>query len=355
MGHWAIIGGGNGGQAFAGYISLKGQDVKIFDVFQETIDKLNTLGGVTLQGNSDVTGFGKILCATTDIKEALDGAKVVMVVLPSLYHIDIAKKMAPYIKDNQVILLHPSASLGTIAVDKALKDAGCKANYILATTNTLLFACRASEVGTVEVYGQKKELDVSATHTSLNNKVKEAIIDIFPQSNFVDIVYTSLTNVNAIVHPAPSILNIARIESGVDWYYYTDFTPTIGKCVDALDAERMKIAKAYGLKMDTLVDFYKTIYETKGDNAYEIMRNCEGYIGIKGQKTIRTRYVLEDIPNSLVSFRTLAEIAGIEVPTTDAMIKLCYALVDGIVEGRTRENLGLQNVSKEDFIKSYRG
>lgn len=354
MKHWAIIGGGNGGQAFAGYISLKGQNVKIFDVFQETVDKLNSLGGVNIKGQSDVSGFGNILCATTDIKEVLDDAKVIMVVLPSLYHVDIAKKMAPYIKDGQVILLHPSASLGTIEVDKALKDAGCKAKYILATTNTLLFACRAVEVGNVEVYGQKKVLDISATHTSLNDKVKEAVIDIFPQSNFVDIVYTSLSNVNAIVHPAPSILNIARIESGVDWYYYTDFTPTIGKCVDALDKERMQIAGAYGLKMDNIVDFYKQIYDTEGDNAYEVMKNCKGYIGIKGQKTIKTRYILEDIPNSLVSLRTLAEIAGFEVPVMDSIIKLCYALVDGIIEGRTRKKLGLENITKEEFIKSYK-
>ena len=56
----AIIGAGNGGQAFAGYLSLHGREVKIFDVVQATVDRLTELGGVTLSGNSDVTGFGKI-------------------------------------------------------------------------------------------------------------------------------------------------------------------------------------------------------------------------------------------------------------------------------------------------------
>lgn len=354
MGHWAIIGGGNGGQAFAGYLSLKGETVKIFDVFQETVDKLNKLGGVKIEGNVDVSGFGKILGASTDLKTVIDGAKIIMVVLPSLYHIDMAKKMAPLLKDDQIVLLHPSASLGPIEFDKALKDAGCKVNYIVATTNTLLFACRALEVGVVQVYGQKTFIDVAAYPSSKNDIVKKAIIDIFPQSNFVDVIHASLTNLNSIVHPAPSILNIARIESGMDWMYYTDFTPTIGKCVDELDVERLKIGKAYGIELESVVDIYKRMYTTKGDNSYEVMKNCEAYMGIKGQSSIRTRYVLEDVPNSLVPYRTLAEIAGFEVPLTDAIIKLSYAIVDGIIEGRTAKKLGLENVSKDEFIKMCR-
>ena len=55
----AIIGAGNGGQAFAGYLSLHGREVKIFDVVQATVDRLTELGGVTLSGNSDVTGLAK--------------------------------------------------------------------------------------------------------------------------------------------------------------------------------------------------------------------------------------------------------------------------------------------------------
>ena len=37
----AIIGGGNGGQAFAGWLALRGYKTRLFDVVQETCDKLN--------------------------------------------------------------------------------------------------------------------------------------------------------------------------------------------------------------------------------------------------------------------------------------------------------------------------
>lgn len=63
---FAIIGAGNGGQAFAAYLSLKGHSVKIYDVSQKTVDILQEKGGVLLEGNSDVVGFGKIMLASTD-------------------------------------------------------------------------------------------------------------------------------------------------------------------------------------------------------------------------------------------------------------------------------------------------
>lgn len=71
----AIIGAGNGGQAFAGYLSLLGRTVKIFDVVQNTVDKLTKLGGVVLEGHSDVTGFGKIELASTDIGKDYGGVR----------------------------------------------------------------------------------------------------------------------------------------------------------------------------------------------------------------------------------------------------------------------------------------
>ena len=96
--HIAIIGAGNGGQAFAGYLSLLGERVRIFDVVPQTVQGLNERGGVLLEGNSRYTGFGKIERATGDMGEAVEGAKLILVVLPALYHGDMARKMAPYSK-----------------------------------------------------------------------------------------------------------------------------------------------------------------------------------------------------------------------------------------------------------------
>lgn len=353
----AIIGAGNGGQAFAAYLALHGHRVKIFDVVQKTVDELNRLGGVELTGHADVSGFGKIELASTDIGKVMEDAEVILVVLPSLYHRSMAKAMAPYLKDGQYVILNPNASLGTVEFRKELDDCGVTADITLGCTATLLFACRADRVGHVIVAGQKTGFTASTHPSSRNAAAAEKFKDIIPQFDFCeDIIRVSLDNLNAFMHPAPTLLNTGRIESGVEFEYYLGMTPSQGAVVDALDKERMAIGEAFGVHIRTLVDEYKHIYDTKGDNIYEVCTNAvNDYKGIKGQTTLRTRYVLEDIPCSLVAIQTLGQIAGVPTPTADAVVALARVMLPELEEGRTLKNLGLEGKTKEEFISMCRG
>lgn len=352
----AIIGAGNGGQAFAAYLSLHGYEVKIYDVEQETVDILTEKGGVQIDGNSDVTGFGKIVLASTDIGKVMEGAKIILIILPSLYHKDMAKKMAYHLRDGQYVVLNPNSSLGTIEFRKQLDDCGCKADITLACTATLLFACRAVEVGHVVVAGQKRSFTASTYPSKKNEEAKAVFANVLPQFNFCeDILRVSLDNLNAFMHPGPTILNTGRIESATPFEYYLNMTPSQVKFVEALDKERMEIAKAYNVNCRTLKEEYLAIYETHGDTLYEVVTNCEGYHGIKGQTTLKTRYILEDIPCSLVAIKTMGQIAGVKTPCINAIVVLARALVDDIEEGRTAKNLGLEQITKEAFIKLCRG
>ena len=94
---WAIIGGGNGGQAIAGHLSILGEKVRLFDVVQATVDAINEKGGIQL--HHAVEGFGKLEFATTSMEQVLDGAEIVMMVLPSLHHEAMARQMVPFLKD----------------------------------------------------------------------------------------------------------------------------------------------------------------------------------------------------------------------------------------------------------------
>lgn len=349
---FAIIGAGNGGQAFAAYLSLKGHAVKIYDVSQKTVDTLQALGGVKLEGNADVTGFGKIDLASTDLGAVIHGTDIVMVVLPSIYHKDIAEKMAPYLEDGQYVLLNPVAGLGIVEVKNALEAKGCQANIHLGCTSTLLFACRAVEVGRVAVSGQKDAFSAAALPASENALFADLFADICPQFHFAyDAIRVTLDNLNALVHPGPTLLYTGRIESGIDFEYYRDFTPSQGKLVEVMDKERMAIAEAFGIPVRTALDEYCTMYPTHGHNVYEAIHNCPGYDGIKGQKTLRTRYILEDIPFALEAIKAMGQVAGVKTPCIDAVITLARSIVDDVAEGRTAKNLGIDGMSKEEFLK----
>ena len=260
--------------------------------------------------------------------------------------------MAPYLEDGQYVLLNPVAGLGIVEVQNALKAKGCTAKIHLGCTSTLLFACRAVEVGRVAVSGQKESFSAAALPASENQIFADVFADIFPQFDFAyDAIRVTLDNLNALVHPGPTLLYTGRIESGIDFEYYRDFTPSQGKLVEAMDKERMAIADAFGIPVRTALEEYCTMYPTHGNNVYEAIHNCPGYDGIMGQKTLRTRYILEDIPFALEAIKAMGQVAGVQTPCIDAVITLARAIVDDVAEGRTAKNLGIDGMSKEEFLK----
>ena len=78
-------------------------------------------------------------------------------------------------------------------------------------------------------------------------------------------------------------------------------------------------------------------------------RAVSSYTGIKGQKTMRTRYLMEDIPYSLVALQTMGQVAGGPTPCISAVITVARAIIPEMDEGRTRKNLGLEGVDKVVF------
>ena len=52
------------------------------------------------------------LLVTSDMGEALEKAQVIMVVVPSSAHADIARAAAPHLKDGQIVILHPGRTCG---------------------------------------------------------------------------------------------------------------------------------------------------------------------------------------------------------------------------------------------------
>ena len=78
------------------------------------------------------------------------------------------------------------------------------------------------------------------------------------------------------------------------------------------------------------------------------------YAEVKGQKTLYTRYLLEDIPMGLVPMVYLGNLLGIEVPRMEIVVKLGELLTgkDLTTSGRTLENLGLSGMTV-DQIRAY--
>jgi opine dehydrogenase len=175
----------------------------------------------------------------------------------------------------------------------------------------------------------------------------------FPQYRPVaNVLVTGLTNGNAMMHPAPTLLNAGRIESQSSFEYYSEgITPSIARVVEAIDSERLAVAKALDVRVPSMEEWYTACYGVTGEDLYSQVQQVKAYEGIKGPTTLNTRYLFEDIPTGLVPLSLLGQAMGVATPAMEAVVTLGNALLrrDFWREGRSLEKLGLAGKGPEEI------
>ncbi len=193
---------------------------------------------------------------------------------------------------------------------------------------------------------QKKEVSLAAIPSIRTMEVIAKLNDAYPQFTPArDVIETSINNYGAIFHPAPTLLNSGHIERGEPFEYYTEgITPSIGKFLEKMDSERMKLGTLLNVNTLSAKDWLEYSYGAKGDSLYEAIQNNPGYKGLQAPKGLNIRYIYEDVPYSLVPMSSLAKQFGLETPPAiDSIIRIAELItgIDFYNEGRTVERLGL--------------
>ena len=349
----AIIGAGNGGQAFAGYLSIAGYKTSLYDIDVEKIEAIKKIGGISLEGR--IKGFGRINIITTDIAEAVKEAEIIMVTTVANAHRAVATSLAPFLNDGQIVVLNPGRTCGALVFKQALKSAGCSKRIYLGEAQTLVYACRVIENGRVNVIGVKDEVLLSGLPASDTDYILTKLNPIFPCFKKADnVLRTSLENIGAIFHPCVLLFNAATIERNDVFWFYRDMTEQVAGFIEKFDAERLAVGKAYGVDLLSVKDWIKFAYkDTMGDTLCERMKNNPAYHDIKSPSTIFTRQLTEDIPTGVLPIMQLGKAAGVQTPLLESMINICEALLnmDLHTKGRSLKNLGLEGMNKDEIIK----
>src|SRR5512139_2468180 len=98
--NFAVIGAGHGGKAMAAHLALMGFKVSLYNRTASHVDVIKKRGGIELEGAEGVPhGFGKLERVTSNIGEAIRNVNVVMVVVPSSAHAEIAAAMASHLRN----------------------------------------------------------------------------------------------------------------------------------------------------------------------------------------------------------------------------------------------------------------
>lgn len=353
----AIIGAGNGGTAIAGYLASIGTQVHLCDLFPDYLKGIQAEGGITMTLDG-VTSKHSISMVTASLEEAIQGVKLIMVVTPSFTHKMIAEACYSALSDGQIIVLNPGRTGGAVEFLSAIRAKGCTADVTIAEAQTLVYSCRKTGPASVEIYGVKKELSLGAFPANRTQMVLDALNPLYPQ--FVpakNCLETSLSNIGALFHPAPVLLNIGRIETDPDGflYYWEGISPSAAVLINGIDAERQAVAAAYGVAILSAEEWMLQSYDTYGDNLHDLIQHNKAYGGIKAPSTIEARYVTEDVPMSLVPISELGKIADVPTPNIDAVIQLTSTIYrrDFRTQGRNAKNLGLDGMTKEEVARFF--
>jgi len=179
---FTVIGAGHGGKAMAAHLALMGYPVTLYNRTPENIKTIKARKGIELESfPGGPHGFAKLKKCTSDLKEALSDAHVVMVVVPSSAHREIAQNCAPYLVDGQIIILHPGRTCGAIEFAKVLRDANCSAQVIVAEAETFIYDSRSIGPAHVRIFSIKDAVPLAALPATHTHKVLDIINEAYPQ------------------------------------------------------------------------------------------------------------------------------------------------------------------------------
>ncbi|MBC7339483.1 MAG: NAD/NADP octopine/nopaline dehydrogenase family protein [Firmicutes bacterium] len=417
---FAVLGAGNGGQAMAAHLASQGWDVVLYNRSPGRLRELLEHGALEVSGTVDARvpvrayaqggwghsepdgepgrvrggggpgavnvagdrpgrerGPGRLESSRAAGAGAVSGgggragtvwvtgslgeaarARVLMVTVPATGHADLGHGLAPHVREDQVLVLNPGRTLGALDMERALRAGGCRELPVVAEAQSLLYAARVVGLGHVHIFSIKQRVPLAALPAWQTPRVLALLREAFPQFVAAEtVLHTSLDNIGAIFHPAPVLLNLARVEGGEPFdHYHQGITPAVARVLEALDGERLSVAAALGIGLPTAREWLREAYGVDGPDLHRALQENRAYRGIRAPTDLDTRYLWEDVPTGLVPLASLGELAGVPTPTMRSLIHLASLVhgVDYFRHGRTLGRMGLGGLAVADLLDYVR-
>lgn len=323
-----IVGAGHQGLAMAAHFALNKESVRIWNRTEAHIKRI--IDSKTIKCEGVVKGTAHIEKASTSIREVL--TDTIFVTAPSSAHRDIARILAPVLLPNTFVYLNPGRTFGAIDFWETLRRCGCRNFPIIVEAQSIVYTCRRLEEDLSHIYALKNDVEMAYIGKCSKEEVIARIpVCIRERYRMVSsVLETSLGNIGMILHCAPVLLNTGWIESKKHafYYYYDGISPSVGNLLEKMDRERMQVANCAGVNTFSLIEWFHSTYNVKGSSIYECIQNNDYYKEIDAPKSLKHRYLEEDIPNGLVPIEYLAISMGVQVPTISLIINLAQEMLD---------------------------
>lgn len=383
----AVLGAGGIGKLFAADSVLGGQDVILCDI--EPFAKVTLAhleNGFRIHGNQftrygfrreGTAFFNKV---TTNLKEAMDAADLIIVAVPAVGHAAFFAQMIPYLRDGHIIHIFPD-NYGTLRFRKAMREANCNKKVVVGGWSSAPFGSRIDKEGpyilpstrityrAITLRGAALPMaDQDVFMESIKYlRAMDAVTTGDGPTNADTVMDTGFSNVNPILHCPAVILGTGTIENyGVvygddkkDFSIYCHvYSPTVSKVQYAVYQEECAVAKAMGVGIQSFREeqFYSRSNilgpEYMGDDmAIPFDEQYEMAMGT-GPFSVDSRYITEDIPIGCHVYHELGKKYGVKTPVIDSMITMSSAMLDRdfYKEGLTLDDLGIGHMNKEELL-----
>lgn len=351
----AVLSGGNGSFAAAGDFALSGHEVRLWRRGAEHVEAHRSAGSRIVVKDHNGQHDVKLALVTTDIAEAVSGAELILCPAPAFAQPDIARLLAPHLRDDQVVFL-PPATFGSMIFAQAARDAGNRAKASFAETGTLPWLARKHGPFEVAITIRAKRLPIGVFPLGQAAHALEVIGRAFPDviESCGDALSGALMNAGCIIHPPLIVMNAGPLEHFERWDIHKEGTQAaIRRVTDALDAERIAVREAlgYGAPHFPLAHHY-----AKEGEIWMYGRGSHDRLTDSGdwrERIVLTehRYMREDLRLGLSLLVSVAGLAGAATPLAKAFLAIGGAICgeDFTQDGRTLETLGLGKLHKAEL------
>lgn len=339
-----------------------GHDVAWWNRSPATLEPFQRVGGVEYEG---VLGEGIVRprLITHEIEDAIVGCEAVVCTLPTFSHAPVATALAHCGLASMIpVVLNPGHTGGALEFRHAFRSLRGE-DPCVVECSTLTYVARKYAPQKVTTTGRAKRVRVAALPGA--EAARAVAQSLFPGLDVQpDVLATSLSNVNMVLHAPGAVLGAAWVEakSGDFTFYVEGMTPGVGRVMRALDDERRSVARAFGHDLPNLIEEMQrigTVESSVGDTSDfpAAIAGGEANRRIKAPGSLEHRYYREDFGHGLLPFLELAAIAGEPVPTAAALFELAQRLTgnDFRAHGRTAAAMGIAGLDRRALVDLVRG
>ena len=327
----AIIGAGLVARATAAYLAHEGREVALWSPSGRSAsglrDRADERGRTRLRYRGALVGEADV--RLIEYPAEIEAFDTLIVALPADGYAAVLSRVLPHIHAQHRLIV--SGALSLVPLWLYERAGGGAARPLVVSWGTTLATARRSSEADIELGTIRARFDAAVVPAHRRDEglalCRELFGDRFDSAD--SILATALSNVNPVAHAAEALPNLTRMERGESWFLFECLTPAAARLAQAIDDERVRIARAFGITVRTLATHYHLSYHVPAGSLADMAAAIHARDHAPaGPKTLGHRYILEDFPYGLSFYERLAVLAGIVVPVTSAAITFACAAYD---------------------------